>query len=45
MYLLEELYPQPVEITEINDLLWFEQDYIDEQLNIIEDDYSCIMKS
>ena len=36
MYLLEELYPEPVDITEINDLLWFDDDFIFEQLGIIE---------
>lgn len=32
--LLEELYPEPVDITTINDLLWFEEEFIYEQLNI-----------
>jgi len=34
MYLLEELYPEPVNITTINDLLWFDSDYIFEILGI-----------
>jgi len=38
MFLLEELYPEPVEITTLNDLLWFEPEYIYEQLNIQSDD-------
>jgi len=43
MYLLEELYPEPVDITTINDLLWFDEDFIFEQLNIaISDDYICL---
>jgi len=40
MYLLEELYPEPVDITTINDLLWFDEDFIFEQLGIeINDEY------
>ena len=38
MCLLEELYPEPVDITTINDLLWFEEDFIFEQLGIEIDD-------
>ena len=38
MYLLEELYPDPVDITTINDLLWFDTDFIYEQLDIEVDD-------
>ena len=34
MGLLEEIYPEPVDITTINDLLWFEEDFLFEQLNI-----------
>jgi len=34
IFLLEELYPEPVDITTINDLLWFDTDFIYEQLNI-----------
>ena len=34
MCLLEELFPEPVDITTINDLLWFESDWIYEQLGI-----------
>ena len=32
--LLEELYPDGADITAINDLLWFEDDFIYEQLDI-----------
>jgi len=39
--LLQELFPEPVDITTINDLLWFEDDFIYEHLNIVVDDYSC----
>jgi len=43
MDLLEELYPEPVDITTINDLLWFDEDFILEQLNIaIADDCTCL---
>ena len=38
MYLLEELFPEPADITTINDLLWFEPEYIYEQLEIEQDD-------
>jgi len=38
MGLLEELYPEPVDITAINDLLWFDDDFIFEQLSIEPDD-------
>jgi len=42
MCLLEEMYPEPVEITTINDLLWFDDDYILEQLGIgLTDDHAC----
>ena len=34
LQLLEELYPEPVDITTINDLLWFEDEFIFEQLGI-----------
>jgi len=40
MCLLEEMYPEPVSITTINDLLWFEEDFFLEQLNMA-DDYAC----
>ena len=36
MCLLEEMYPEPVGITTINDLLWFDDEFIFEQLGIIE---------
>ena len=38
MDLLEDMYPEPVEITTVNDLLWFEEDFIHEQLDIEKDD-------
>ena len=34
MNLLEELYPEPVDITTINDLFWFEEIFLFEQLGI-----------
>ena len=36
MDLLEEIYPEPVDITMVNDLLWFEDDFLFEHLNIKE---------
>ena len=45
MSLLEELFPEPVDIAAINDLLWFDEDFIFEQLDIaIEDAYACSKK-
>jgi len=41
-FLLEEIYPYPVEITAINDLLWFDDEIIFEQLNIKADDKNNI---
>ena len=38
--LLEEMYPEPVDITTINDLLWFEDDYLFEQLNMTDNTQS-----
>jgi len=35
--LLQELYPEPVDITTINDLLWFDSNFIFEQLNMVDD--------
>jgi hypothetical protein len=34
MDLLAELYPEPVDITTINDLLWFEEYFLLERLDI-----------
>ena len=34
MDLLEEMYPEPVDITTVNDLLWFEDDFLFEQLGM-----------
>jgi hypothetical protein len=36
--LLEDAYPDGISLTELNDLLWFEQDWIFEELNIAEDE-------
>ena len=36
--LIEELYPDGLTDTELNDLLWFESDYIFESLGISESD-------
>lgn len=33
-YLIEELYPDGITDTQLNDLLWFEQDWIFEMLGI-----------
>ena len=42
MCLLEELYPEPVDITTINDVLWFDDDLIFEQLTIeLADECAC----
>jgi len=41
IFLLEELYPEPVDITTINDLLWFDDDFLFEQLGIETEDYTC----
>lgn len=38
MQLLEELFYEPTDITAINDFLWFDRDYIFEQLEI--DDFT-----
>lgn len=32
--LIEELYPLGIDETQLNDLLWFEEDWLYEQLNI-----------
>ena len=37
-YLIEELYPEGIDRTKLNDLLWFESDWIFEQLGIEEGD-------
>ncbi|MCL2513578.1 MAG: hypothetical protein FWF08_06725 [Oscillospiraceae bacterium] len=42
MSLLEEMYPEPVNITTLNDLLWFDDDFIFEQINIKADEEDCI---
>ena len=36
--LVEELFPNGVEATELNDFLWFDDDYIFESLGITEED-------
>lgn len=38
MYLLEECFCDGVELTELNDFLWFEDDYIFECLGIEQED-------
>lgn len=35
--LLEEIFPEGCDVTELNDFLWFEDSYIYELLNIKED--------
>ena len=37
-FLIEELYPEGIEETQLNDILWFESDWIYKNLNIREDD-------
>jgi len=40
MGLLEDMYPEPVGITTVNDLLWFEDDFVFEQLDMeVAEDY------
>jgi len=42
MSLLEEMYPESVNITTINDLLWFEEDFILEQMGVeLADECAC----
>lgn len=36
--LIDELYPEGIDRTELNDLLWFEDDWLYKQLNITEED-------
>lgn len=36
--LIDELYPDGISFTELNDLLWFDSDFILEQLNIKEEE-------
>lgn len=38
IFLLEDLFPEPVDVRIINNLLWFDTDFIFEQLNIKADD-------
>ena len=37
-FLIEELYPEGIEETQLNDILWFESEWIYKNLNIREDD-------
>jgi hypothetical protein len=37
-FLIEELYPEGIEETQLNDILWFESEWIYKNLNIMEDD-------
>ena len=42
MCLLEDMHPEPVSITTLNDLLWFDDDFILEQLGIeLADECAC----
>jgi len=42
MDLLEDMYPEPVDITTINDLLWFDDEFLFEQLDLeLTDEYAC----
>lgn len=36
--LIEELYPDGIDETQLNDILWFETDWLFESLGITEDD-------
>lgn len=38
MHLLEDLFPEPIDVAKVNDLLWFEPEFIYEELNIEVDD-------
>lgn len=37
MQLVEELYPEGIDETELNDLLWFESDWIYESLGTVQE--------
>jgi len=37
-FLIEELYPEGIDETQLNDILWFESEWIYKNLNIREDD-------
>jgi hypothetical protein len=37
-YLIEELYPEGLSETKLNDILWFDTEWIFEQLNIKEEE-------
>ena len=39
MYLLEDLFSEPTDITTINDFLWFDRDYIFGALSVSEDSH------
>ena len=42
MDLLEYMYPEPVDMITVNDLLWFDNDFIFEQLDMeMADEYAC----
>jgi len=42
MCLLEEMYPEPVDITTVNDLLWFAEEYVFQYLGIeLADECTC----
>lgn len=37
-FLIEELYPEGIDETQLNDILWFESEWIYNNLNISEDE-------
>ena len=37
-FILEDLYPEGITDTQLNDILWFESDWVYESLGIIEED-------
>jgi hypothetical protein len=37
-YLIEELYPEGIDETQLNDILWHDSDWVFQQLNIREDE-------
>ena len=42
MDLLEDMHPEPIDITTINDLLWFDDEFLFEQLDLeVTDECVC----
>ena len=42
MDLLEDMYPEPVDITTINDLLWFDDEFLFERIDLeVTDECVC----